>query len=84
LKSAFIGPKGLRAGWRLLIYVALVVVLLGGFILVRNGGLQGFRDAQKHAAEAAVTPLLMGGSEAIAFVLLFSNPSPARCILRWC
>jgi membrane protease YdiL (CAAX protease family) len=70
LKSAFIGPKGLRAGWRLLIYVALVVVLLGGFILVRNGGLQGFRHAQKHAAEVTVTPLLMGGSEAIAFVLL--------------
>ena len=70
LQSVFIGPNGLRAGWRMLIFVALIVVLLAGFVLVRSGGLQGFRDAQKHAAQVTVTPLLLGGSEAIAFVLL--------------
>jgi hypothetical protein len=70
LKLIFVGPNGLRAGWRLLMFAALVVVLLGGFVLIRNGGLQGFREAQRHAGQITVTPLLMGGSEAIAFVLL--------------
>jgi membrane protease YdiL (CAAX protease family) len=51
-------------------FAALVVVLLGGFVLIRNGGLQGFREAQRHAGQITVTPLLMGGSEATAFVLL--------------
>jgi len=66
----FIGPNGLRAGWRLLIFSALVVVLLGSFLLIRNGGVQGFKEAQKHAAEITVTPLLMIKSEAVAFLLL--------------
>jgi len=70
LKLIFVGPNGLRAGWRLLIFVVLVVVLLGGFLLIRNGGLQGFLEAQKHAGEITVTPLLMFGSDAIAFLLL--------------
>jgi membrane protease YdiL (CAAX protease family) len=70
LKPIFIGSNGLRVAWRLLIFVTLVVFMLGTFVLVRSGGLQGFREAQKHAAETTVTPLLMGGSEAIAFTLL--------------
>ena len=70
LRPIFVGPNGLRAGWRLLIFVVLVVVLLGGFVLIRNGGLQGTREAQKHAAEITVTPLLMIKSEAIAFLLV--------------
>lgn len=70
MKPRFVGPNGLRTGWRLLIFVVLVVVLLGAFVLIRNGGVQGFREAQKHVAQVTVTPLLMGGSEAIAFLLL--------------
>jgi membrane protease YdiL (CAAX protease family) len=70
MKSILIGPNGLRAGWRLLIFSALVVVLLGAFLLIRNGGVQGFKEAQKHAAEITVTPLLMIKSEAMAFLLL--------------
>ena len=69
-KSIFVGPNGLRAGWRLLIFLALLGVLLGGFLLIRNGGLQGFREAQRHSSQVVITPLLMGGSEAIAFLLL--------------
>ena len=68
LKPIFVGPNGLRAGWRLLIFVVLVVVLLGAFILIRTGGVQGFREARKHH-EITVTPLLMGWVEAIAFLL---------------
>ena len=70
MKPIFVGRNGLRAGWRLLIFVALVVVLLGSFLLIRSGGLQGLLEAQKHAAEITVTPLLMFKSEAAAFVLL--------------
>lgn len=69
-KSIFIGPNGLRAGWRLLIFAALVVVLLGSFVLIRAGGVQGFREAQKHAAELTITPLLMFKGEAVAFLLI--------------
>jgi hypothetical protein len=69
-KSIFIGPNGLRAGWRVLIFTALVVVLLGSFVLIRAGGVQGLREAQKHAAELTVTPLLMFKGEGIAFLLL--------------
>ena len=70
MKPVFVGPQGLRAGWRLPIFVTLVVVLLGGFLLIRNGGVQGLREAQKHAGEITVTPLLMFRSEGTAFLLL--------------
>jgi membrane protease YdiL (CAAX protease family) len=70
LKPVFIGPNGLRAGWRLLIFSALVIVLLGGFLVIRNGGVQGFLEAQKHGGEITVTPLLMLWSEGMAFLLL--------------
>jgi len=70
LKSIFVGANGLRAGWRLLIFVVLVVVLLGSFLLIRNGGVQGFREAQKHAAEITVTPQLVIWSDGMAFLLL--------------
>ena len=68
LKSIFVGPNGLRAGWRLLIFVALIAVLLAGFVLVRHGGFQGVRDAHKNPGPITATPLLIGGSEAIAFL----------------
>jgi membrane protease YdiL (CAAX protease family) len=70
MKSIFVGPNGLRAGWRLLIFIALEAVLLGSFVLIRTGGFQGFREARKHAAEITVTPFLMGWVEASAFLLI--------------
>ncbi len=70
LKPIFLGPNGLRAGWRLLIFTALVVALLGSFVLIRAGGVQGFREAQKHATELTITPLLMFKGEGMAFLLL--------------
>src|ERR1022692_1419462 len=70
LRPILVGPNGLRTGWRLLIFVVLVVVLLGAFVIIRNGGVQGFLEAQKHAAEITVTPQLMIVSEAFAFALL--------------
>ena len=70
IRSLFVGPRGLRAGWRLLIFLGLLAVLFGGIALVRTGGLQGLRDAQKHLSNFTVTPFKLGASEAITFVLL--------------
>jgi uncharacterized protein len=68
LKAIFIGPNGIRAGWRLLIFAALVLVLIFGFVVVRNGGLQGFLEAKKHAGDITITPLLMIIGELGAFL----------------
>jgi len=70
VRRIFFGPNGLRAGWRLLIFAPLVALLVGGSLLIRNGGVQGFQEARKHAAEITVTPLLMIKAEAIAFLCL--------------
>lgn len=70
MRSQFLGPRGLRVGWRLLIFIGLLAVLLGGAVLVGHGGPQGLRDAQKHMGEITVTPFMMGASEAIMLALL--------------
>lgn len=64
------GPNGLRAGWRLLIFLALVGILFGGFVFISRGGLQGVQNAQNRLAQTKITPLLLSGSEAITFVIL--------------
>jgi membrane protease YdiL (CAAX protease family) len=69
-KTIFTGPNGMRSGWRLLIFEVLMWTLLAGFILIRNGGIEGIKRAYAHRGEMTVTPLLMGGSEGIAFVLI--------------
>jgi membrane protease YdiL (CAAX protease family) len=70
MKRVIVGPNGLRAGWRLLLFVVLVVVMLGSFILISNGGLQGVREAQKQAAQITITPFLLGSNDAIAILVL--------------
>lgn len=70
LKPIFVGPNGLRAGWRMVIYTALVVGLLAAFTIIRNGGVEGFRNARAHADQVTITPLLMGWSTGMAFVLV--------------
>lgn len=70
MRSLVLGSQGLRAGWRLLIFIGLLLVLFGGTALVRNGGLQGLRDTEKHTGSITITPLLIGVSEAVAFAIL--------------
>jgi membrane protease YdiL (CAAX protease family) len=70
MRSLFVEPRGLRAGWRLLIFLGLLAVLFGGIALVRTGGPQGLREAQKHLSNVTVTPFKLGASEAIVFALL--------------
>lgn len=69
-KTIFSGPNGLRAGWRLLIYMVLVVALLAAFTIIRNGGVEGVRNARAHQQEVTITPMLMGWSTGIAFLLV--------------
>jgi membrane protease YdiL (CAAX protease family) len=69
-RRIFIGPNGLRAGWRLLIFAALFGGLFAGATLIRFGGLQGVRDAKRNLGQTIHTPFFMSKSEAIAFLLL--------------
>jgi len=69
-KAILFGPNGLRAGWRLVAYLAMVGVLLAISVLVRSGGVQGFLNKQRSIAQITITPSLIGGSEAIAFLIL--------------
>lgn len=70
LKKLFVGPNGLRAGWRVLMFIALFAVLLGGFVLIRAGGPQAFKEQYRNQSHITITPLLMGGSEAITLLFL--------------
>jgi membrane protease YdiL (CAAX protease family) len=70
LKPIFVGPNGLRAGWRVLMFIVLFSFLFGGFVLIRAGGPQGFREQYRNQSQITITPLLMGESEAITFLFL--------------
>jgi uncharacterized protein len=70
LKPLFVGPNGLRAGWRLLMFTALLAVLFGAFVLIRAGGPGALREHYRNQSQITITPLLMGGSEAIALLFL--------------
>jgi uncharacterized protein len=69
-RSLFVGPRGLRAGWRLLIFIGFLMVLFGGVALVSHGGPRGVRNAVKHVDTITMTPFRMAFSEAIAFALV--------------
>lgn len=69
LKSIFVESSRLRKIWRLLMFIALVVILLAAFVLIRSGGPRGFQ-ATRNAGPITATPWLLGESEAIAFLLV--------------
>jgi uncharacterized protein len=70
-KSLFIGPNGLRAGWRLLLFIALFGGMMAGFVLIHAGGVHNFVEQQKKLGDVTPTPLLLGSSEAVACLFLF-------------
>lgn len=74
-KFIFLGPRGLRAGWRLLIFSALIVLLVGGSLIIRNGGIGGLREALRRQGQVTITPSLMAGAEVITFLLI--------CVATW-
>jgi len=68
LNSIFVGPNGLRAGWRLLIFFAIIgVPATGLFFIARTFG--------GSPNQITLTPLLLGGNDAFTFVIL--------CIVTW-
>ena len=69
-KQIFVGPNGLRAGWRVLMFIALSAVLMGAFALIRAGGPAALREGYKTQSQVTITPLLMGGSEALTLLFL--------------
>jgi uncharacterized protein len=75
MNPIFVGTNGLRAGWRLLIFTVLVIALLFTSLVIRNGGIQGLKEAHARAGQITVTPQLMAIGEGIAFAVL--------CIATW-
>jgi membrane protease YdiL (CAAX protease family) len=72
LKQVFVGPDGLRAGWRVLMFITLLAVLFGGFVVIRAGGPAALREhyRNQNQSQITITPLLMGGAEAITLLFL--------------
>lgn len=72
LSPILVGPNGLRAGWRVLMFIALLAVLFGGFVRIRAGGPEAFREhyRNQNQSQITITPLLLGGSEAITPLFL--------------
>ena len=68
LRPIFRGSDGLRASWRLLIFLVLAGVPLGALFAIA-----GARGGQ--AEQITITPLLLGGNDAILFLIL--------CIASW-
>jgi membrane protease YdiL (CAAX protease family) len=62
LRSIFVGPYGLRAGWRVLIFVAILVVLVGITLTLR-------RTFFPHASQEFSAPTVAVG-EGLTFLLL--------------
>jgi len=70
-KMIFVGPEGIRAGWRLLIYVCIVAVIgVGLFVIL--GQIPAFRNALTQASQGSMTTTALIFSEipqAIAVLL---------------
>lgn len=64
VSKAFIGPNGIRAGWRLAIFLAIVVALITGFTLV----LLAFHHGK--ASEAELVPSTLFVNEALPFFMV--------------
>jgi membrane protease YdiL (CAAX protease family) len=70
LKSIFVGDDGIRAGWRLLIFLALFGILFASSVLIRFGGPKGVQHAYTTLGQTAHTPLFVAKSELVAFLAL--------------
>ncbi|MGA8368159.1 MAG: lysostaphin resistance A-like protein [Candidatus Acidiferrales bacterium] len=66
LIAVFIGPNGLRAGWRLLIFLAVLFVLFGSADIAARAIVR----AHKWTPEAGLTPSLVLVGEAVGFFLI--------------
>jgi hypothetical protein len=51
-------------------FLVMTAFLFGTFVLIRAGGPGGFREQYKNQGHVTITPLVMGGSEAITLLFL--------------
>jgi|HubBroStandDraft_6_1064221.scaffolds.fasta_scaffold367060_1 membrane protease YdiL (CAAX protease family) len=67
--NVFVGPNGIRAGWRLLIFLAIFIGLLSsaGFVVSRIPAVRAFQQAQP---KVALTPAGQISSEGLAVLVL--------------
>jgi CAAX protease family protein len=65
LRPFFFGPDGLRVGWRLVIFLALLSVPATGLLLLARGNGSG-------TGQITITPTLMGVNETVVLVVLGS------------
>jgi uncharacterized protein len=63
LRPIFFGPGGVRAGWRLLMFIAILAVQLGGLLMLA-------RDRGRHLDPTTIPPLLMMANEAILLAMV--------------
>jgi uncharacterized protein len=63
--KAFVGPKGIRALWRLAIFLAIVIVLITGLTLVASAFGRG-----KALAQGSLEPQFLLANEAVLFFLV--------------
>jgi hypothetical protein len=70
--NVFVGPNGIRTGWRLLIFLAIFIGLLSsaGFVLSRIPAVRAFWQAQP---KGALTPAGQISSEGLAVLVLLSS-----------
>jgi hypothetical protein len=70
LKSIFVGPNGLRAGWLVLMFIALFAVLLEVSFSSEPAGFKAFGSSTGTKVTFTITPLVMGRSEEITLLFL--------------
>lgn len=62
-RAIFVGRKGLRAGWRLLIFLVLLGIPVGGLLIASHGQI-------RPPKEMAITPFLIGVNDAILLLIV--------------
>jgi hypothetical protein len=63
--SIFTGPNGVRAGWRLLVFLAIAVVLFGPFVLFIQPRLQ-----RLFGTDFTAVNLILGDAVALTLLLI--------------
>lgn len=68
-QKVFFGPNGLRAGWRLLIFLAILCALVFGLLLLLRLMVHGRRESASLAI-GGLMPAQVGRGEGVVFILV--------------
>lgn len=64
VRKFFVGPGGIRAGWRLVIFLVIAIVLLAGMIFIARA------SYQPHPSTTTLDPRIMLSNEVVAFLIV--------------